>query len=56
MNDSGGVNWPRNALALAGLLLLTAGAAWAWPPAGLLVPGAVLFFGASWAHLRKKKG
>jgi hypothetical protein len=48
----GGVNWPRNALALAGLALLTGGAAWAWPPAGLIVPGCLLFASAVWAHVR----
>lgn len=28
----------------AGLLLLSLGAFWAWPPAGLIAPGLVLLF------------
>lgn len=38
-------------LAMIGLLLLSAGAFWAWKPAGLIVPGAlILVFVASAAR------
>lgn len=35
---------------VAGLVLLTAGLAWAWPPLSLIVPGAAL---VAWSLLRR---
>lgn len=43
-----------DALALAGLALTTAGAALAWPPLGLLVPGVALM-AAAWLGARGKE-
>lgn len=46
------MNWIRNAAAVLGLGLLTAGLGFAWWPAALIVPGTLLFGSAVWAHLR----
>lgn len=35
-------NYPDLAAFAVGLALLSAGCFWAWPPAGLIAPGAVL--------------
>ena len=43
-----------DAVALVGLTLLTAGAYLAYPPAGLIVPGAALLAGAVLAALRSR--
>jgi hypothetical protein len=43
----------RDAVAIAGLLLLSGGCSWAYPPLGLIVAGAVLLAAALCGHLRE---
>ena len=46
----------RGLLAAAAFLALAAGCWMAWPPAGLIVPGALVLAGLVWSHIRGEGG